>query len=212
MLRTRYFENLLSVDGTLGLIRSFYQGRYANSLLQQLSAEIDWLEEQLVVYGRRVTVPRLMSWHGDPGMHYRYARIDHPPSPWTETLLRIREDLQNCCHSSFNSVMANLYRNGRDSMGRHADNEAELGAEPVIASISLGASRLLRFRHNHNGQTLDIELGHGDMLLMSGTLQQHWQHELPKTGRSKSARINLTYRKIFPELAGRKARHSQSAQ
>lgn len=203
MLSTRHAEDLVTMDGTLSIIKAFYQRQQADRLFQQLTAEIDWQQEQLFIYGRRVTVPRLMSWHGDPGMHYRYSRIDHPPKPWTETLFRIKADLQQFCNSRFNSVMANMYRNGQDSMGCHADNEAELGSEPVIASISLGESRILRFRHNHNGQTLDVELRHGDMLLMSGTLQQYWKHELPKTGRPKSARINLTYRKIIPELAGR---------
>ncbi|WP_305909370.1 alpha-ketoglutarate-dependent dioxygenase AlkB [Methylomarinum sp. Ch1-1] len=189
-------ENLAPRDGELYLIRAFYRAQQADRLFQQLLAQLDWRQERLFIYGRWIDVPRLMCWYGDPGRHYRYSGVDHEPLPWTDSLLTIKVDVESACGASFNSVLANLYRNGRDSMGCHADDEKELGRNPLIASLSLGERRLLRFRHNQSRQKLDLELRHGDLLLMAGELQHHWKHELPKTRKTKKARINLTFRKI----------------
>lgn len=191
-------ENLVRVDGELYLIRAFYPPERADSLFQDLFEELNWQQEQIRIYGREIKVPRLMCWYGDPGMHYRYSGTDHIPEPWTERLLMIKSDVEGRCATTFNSVMANLYRDGRDSMGCHADDEKELGRNPVIASLSLGERRLLRFRHKRSKQTVALELGNGDLLLMAGALQHHWRHELPKTRQAKKARINLTFRRIQP--------------
>lgn len=138
-----------------------------------------------------------MAWYGDPAARYRYSGVEHLPLPWTADLQAIRGDVEMFCAHGFNSVLANLYRDGQDSMGCHADDEKELGQNPLIASLSFGDSRLLRFRHRKTGRTLDIELRHGDLLVMAGELQHHWRHELPKTRKSKQPRINLTFRRIF---------------
>lgn len=191
-------ENLAPVDGELYLSRAFYSSQQADDLFRQLLAEIAWRQEQLQIYGRRIDVPRLMCWYGDAGANYRYSGVDHAPHPWTPTLLILKADVEAICSYEFNSVMANLYRDGRDSMGCHADDEKELGANPIIASLSFGETRLLRFRHKREDRKLEIELGHGDLLVMAGTLQHHWKHELPKTRQAKQSRINLTFRRIFP--------------
>ncbi|WP_031434688.1 alpha-ketoglutarate-dependent dioxygenase AlkB family protein [Methylomarinum vadi] len=191
-------ENLAPIDGELYLIREFYPPERADSFFQTLLDELDWRQEQILIYGRQVGVPRLMCWYGDPGMHYHYSGTDHSPTPWTGTLLRIKADVEKACAVEFNSVMANLYRNERDSMGCHADDEKELGINPLIASLSFGERRLMRFRHKKQRQKLELELGHGDLLLMAGELQHHWRHELPKTRQPKKARINLTFRRIYP--------------
>lgn len=149
------------------------------------------------MYGRCHLVPRLMAWYGDPDASYAYSGVDHEPLPWTEELLHVRNDMQNLSGHVFNSVMLNLYRNGRDSMGCHADNETELGHNPVIASVSLGETRLIRFRHNKSRKKFELELKDGDVLIMGGEIQHHWRHELPKTAKEKSARINLTFRQII---------------
>ncbi len=139
-----------------------------------------------------------MAWYGDAGVNYRYSGVDHDPLPWLPLLSRLKQDLEKQCQHAFNSMMANLYRHGQDSMGCHADNEKELGRNPVIASLSLGETRLLRFRHGQSGQKLDVELKNGDLLVMAGSIQHHWRHELPKTRKVKQARINLTFRNTMP--------------
>lgn len=188
--------NLLPYDGELYLLRAFYPAALADDYYRRLYRTLDWQTEQLVIYGRRLNVPRLMAWYGDAGAHYRYSGVDHVPKPWITDLLALRADVEALCRQPFNSVLANLYRDGRDSMGCHADDEKELGENPVIASLSFGDSRLLRFRHPRSGGKLDIELARGDLLIMAGCLQHHWRHELPKTRKPKQPRINLTFRRI----------------
>lgn len=191
-------ENLAPCDGKLYLLRGFYSNNTADRYFQDLLHGLAWQTEQIQIFGRLLTVPRLMAWYGDSDAHYRYSGVDHAPLPWSGALLAIKADLESVCQHRFNSVLANLYRNGRDSMGCHADNEPELGPNPLIASLSFGDSRLFRLRHNRSKQRLDIELAHGDLLVMAGTLQHHWRHELPKTRQIKQARINLTFRRILP--------------
>ena len=138
-----------------------------------------------------------MAWHGDSGASYRYSGVDHQPLPWTDTLLDLKTDLRNRFKVDFNSVLLNLYRDGNDSMGWHSDDEAELGRQPVIASLSLGQERKLRFRmRNNTRNTIDVSLPHGSLLLMYGNCQHDWQHQLPKTAKTIGPRINLTFRKV----------------
>jgi len=188
--------NLAPCDGELYLLQGFYPSAIADDNLQNLLHNLAWQSEQIYIYGRWLPVPRLMAWYGDQGADYRYSGVDHQPLPWTKELLALKKDVEAVCRQPFNSVLANLYRDGRDSMGCHADNEKELGANPLIASLSFGETRLLRFRHNRNRMTVDIELSHGDLLIMAGELQHHWRHELPKTRQAKQPRINLTFRRI----------------
>ncbi len=190
-------KNLLASDGQLYLVKGYYPPDIAQQLFATLLENLAWRQEEISVYGRKVKVPRLMCWYGDDGANYQYSGVDHEPLPWVETLISIKNRIESQYQCSFNSVMANLYRDGSDSMGCHADNEAELGNNPFIASLSLGEERLLRFRHNKNKQVLDIILGHGDLLLMAGEIQHHWRHELPKTKKLKKERINLTFRKVI---------------
>lgn len=188
--------NLVPFDGKLYWLQQFYGSADADSYFQQLHQSLNWQQEQLFIYGRWLNVPRLMAWYGDAEAHYRYSGVNHQPQAWTSVLAELRSNVETACGHGFNSVLANLYRDGRDSMGCHADDEKELGRNPLIASLSFGDSRLLRFKHRSTGQKLDIELGHGDLLVMAGELQYHWRHELPKTRRSKQARVNLTFRRI----------------
>jgi alkylated DNA repair dioxygenase AlkB len=193
-------QNLAPFDGELFLIKRFYQLLESDLLLTKLNSSLAWQEEDIFIYGKRCKVPRLMCWYGDPGACYRYSGVVHQPLPWTDELLPINEKVQSFTQSSFNSVLANLYRNGRDSMGCHADDEKELGPNPVIASLSLGDERLFKLHHKKRKETLDIILCHGDLLVMAGTLQHNWVHSLPKTPKLKGPRINLTFRKILASL------------
>ncbi|MDI1230223.1 MAG: alpha-ketoglutarate-dependent dioxygenase AlkB [Methylobacter sp.] len=188
--------NLVPFDGELYLIKQFYSLPEADLLFAKLHADLAWQEEAIFIYGRWVKVPRLMCWYGDPGAWYRYSGVNHQPMLWTPALQTIREKVEWQCQCTFNSVLANLYRDGKDSMGCHADDEKQLGKNPVIASLSLGDQRLFKLRHKKSQEKLDIVLGHGDLLVMSGTLQHHWMHSLPKTKKMKMPRINLTFREI----------------
>ena len=162
-----------------------------------LLEELPWAPETLTLFGREVLSPRLVAWHGDPGARYAYSGVSHDPAPWSPTLTNIRERLEALTSHSFNSVLANLYRDGSDSMGWHSDDERELGPEPVIASVSLGAARRFRLRHKRTKASQPIELTHGSLLVMAGMTQKFWQHAVPKTARPVGARINLTFRTVY---------------
>jgi alkylated DNA repair dioxygenase AlkB len=188
--------SLVPYDGEVYLWPHFVAGDEAQAMQQQLLTELAWHGEEITIRGRRVAVPRLVCWYGDPQAIYRYSGVTHEPRPWHPLLAALRQRLQATTGYPFNSVLANLYRDGADSMGWHADKEPELGGNPAIASLSFGATRLFKLRHNRTGTTLDITLGHGALLLMAGSLQHHWRHCLPKSTRVQASRINLTYRYI----------------
>ena len=194
-------NNLLESDGELYLVKGYYSANDAQQLFNTLLQSLAWKEEKIFLYGRWVKVPRLMCWYGDKEASYQYSGVDHQPLPWIEPLLCLKQKIELQYQCSFNSVMANLYRNGADSMGCHADDEKELGKNPFIASLSFGEERLLKFRHYQNKQIVNVMLAHGDLLLMAGETQHHWRHELPKTKKNKTERINLTFRKIITQTA-----------
>jgi len=169
----------------------------ASALFEELRRGIGWQEEEIVIFGQRRKVPRLVAWHGDRGANYVYSGTAHRPEPWTPALLGVRERVSSLTGAEFNAVLLNLYRDGRDGMGWHADDEPELGRNPVIASVSLGATRRFCLRHRRRRDLkLDLPLPHGSLLCMSGTTQHCWVHALPKTARPVGERINLTWRKV----------------
>ena len=169
----------------------------ADALFTRLRGDVPWESHRIRIYGREVDPPRLSGWIGDPGTGYTYSGTHFEPNPWPVALRAIRARLAGELQLDFNSVLANLYRDGRDGMGWHRDAEPELGQAPVIASISLGAVRRFRLRAQ-DGRTLSLDLPHGSLLVMSGDTQRHWQHALAKTARQVGERINLTFRRIVP--------------
>ncbi|MCX7096001.1 MAG: alpha-ketoglutarate-dependent dioxygenase AlkB [Methylobacter sp.] len=195
-------DNLIPFDGELYLYRNFYSLPESDCLFARLQAELAWQEESIFIYGRQVKVPRLMCWYGDSDAWYQYSGVNHQPLPWTPTLQTIRKSIERQCRCRFNSVLANLYRDGNDSMGCHADDEKELGQNPVIASLSLGDQRVFKLHHKKCREKLDIVLSHGDLLVMAGSLQHHWLHSVPKTKKLKTPRINLTFREIEAATRG----------
>lgn len=169
----------------------------ADALLTELTATLPWQQPHITLYGRSHPVPRLQSWHGDADAGYRYSGLAMTPQPWTPALARLRDQVAAACGHHFNSVLANLYRDGRDSMGWHADDEPELGPQPWIASLSLGATRDFALRRKGAGRTaLTLPLRHNQLLLMPPAMQQHWQHALPRRLRVEQPRLNLTFRLI----------------
>lgn len=183
-------------DGEVWVDAQFLPADPALALLDSLIRSLHWQQEQIRLYGRNVISPRRVCWIGDPGAVYSYSGIRHEPMPWPRELDTLREQIGHACGHRFNSVLANLYRDGNDSMGWHADREAELGPCPVLASLSLGESRIFRLRHKRTGETHSLEPGNGCLIVMRGELQQHWRHCVPRTRRPKSARINLSFRRI----------------
>ncbi len=193
-------KNHLPFNGELYLVNDFYSTNEAQIIFDELLQNIDWQQEKLFIYGRTVKVPRLMCWFGDKNTTYHYSGVTHQPYPWSEQLLSIKQKIESFYPCSFNSVMANLYQNGSDSMGCHADDEKELGKNPLIASLNFGEQRLIKFRHNKSKKVIDLLLSHGDLLIMAGETQHYWKHEIPKTKTIKTERINLTFRKTSASL------------
>lgn len=166
----------------------------ADQLFATLRGTIPWEIHRIKMFGRAIDSPRLSCWIGDPGTDYKYSGTRFAPHPWPATLLPIRERLVRELGVPFNSVLVNLYRDGRDYMGWHSDDEPELGKEPVIASVSLGAERRFVFKRKSDGLKHEIVLGHGSSVVMRARTQSDWKHSLPRAARCATPRINLTVR------------------
>ena len=188
-------------DGYVSYDPAFLTSPQADYYLACLLATLAWRQDHIKLYGKEVKIPRLQAWYGDADALYQYSGLRMSPNPWTEALTRLKVLCEKRCGQSFNSVLANCYRDGQDSMGWHSDNEAELGAQPVIASVSLGQARNFDFRHNTSGEKYRQVLGPGSLLLMAGDTQRHWQHGLAKTTKLLGPRVNLTFRYVFPTKA-----------
>jgi len=183
----------------LYLVRGWLQPDAADALLDGLLEQVEWEVHRIRMFGRVVDSPRLSSWIGDDGASYRYAGTSFAPQPWTKPLQALRVRLTDELGTPFNSVLANRYRSGSDCMGWHSDDEPELGARPVIASISLGATRRFILKHRHEPSIkAEIALEHGSLLVMRGDTQRFYRHCLPRTARPVAERINLTFRQILP--------------
>lgn len=161
--------------------------------------EISWRQDELTMYGKKVTIPRLHAWYGDSATQtqYGYSGLMLEPLPWIPTLLKIKHDVEYKLGMHFNSVLVNLYRDGNDTVGWHSDDEIELGINPTIASLSLGQTRNFSLKHKLLNKKLSLELKTGSLLVMSGETQACWQHSLPRTKQAKLPRINLTFRQII---------------
>lgn len=166
---------------------------YFNILLQDTS----WKQDDIKVFGKIYPQPRLTALYGNNNKSYSYSNITMTPHPFSLPLLEIKSKIEEYHPKNFTTCLLNLYRDGMDSNGWHADNEKELGKNPVIASISLGSERAFHLKHNTiTGLKHKIILQHGSLLLMQGDTQHKWKHQVPKTARSVGERINLTFRKI----------------
>ncbi|WP_328700939.1 alpha-ketoglutarate-dependent dioxygenase AlkB family protein [Aquariibacter albus] len=180
------------------LLQQLALPRPASLLLSELIRDTPWRSEHITVWGKKHLQPRLVAWYGDEGRNYTYSGISMNPLPWTTTLLELRALVESTCDERFNSVLLNYYRDGRDSMGFHSDDEPELGPRPTIASLSLGESRIFAFKHKQRSDapTVNIELASGSLLLMKGDTQRNWKHGIAKSSRPLGPRVNLTFRRI----------------
>ncbi len=196
-LHRRGFERLEMPEADVVLYRTFFTGLQSDAFFEELQRNASWNQEKIKLYGKLIDLPRLTAWYGDEGRSYMYSGITATPIPWMLVLLKIKKEIEGVSGVIFNSVLLNLYRDERDSVSWHSDDEPELGRDPVIGSVSFGATRSFQFKHKHN-RTLrqKIELPHGSFLLMRGPTQHCWLHQVPKETKVRGPRINLTFRVI----------------
>lgn len=179
-------------------ISLFYDAvKDADRLFDQILEDTPWKQQEITVFNRQLPMPRLTYWMGDAA--YTYSNLRNDPAPWTPPVTNIREQVSVLTGEAFNGVLLNLYRDGRDSMGWHADNEASLGSSPLIPSVNLGETRRMRFkpRKGRAGESFGIDLPHGSILIMRGKTQENWLHTITKTAKPTGPRINLTYRRVI---------------
>jgi alkylated DNA repair dioxygenase AlkB len=194
---TQHFRQIPVENGLLLYFPDLIGKPECDQLIPRLQNEISWKQETIRIFGKSYPTPRLTAWYGDEGKIYSYSGLRLSPNPWTEPLLELKVRIEAATGYQFNSVLLNWYRNGNDSMGWHADNEKELGTNPIIASLSLGAPRMFRLREIQNHKnSFGFTLENGSLLLMAGPLQHYWQHSLPRSTRLMDDRINLTFRMI----------------
>ena len=188
---------LILPDTSLDWYPNFFDEKEANSLFIALQNTINWQQKEVLIFGKKIAQPRLTELHGDEGLSYTYSGLKWQTNPWNKTTLYIKEKIEKETGASFNSCLLNLYRNEEDSNGWHADNEKELGKDPIIASVSFGASRIFSLKHNSKKEIKkQLELSHGSLLLMNKGAQLHYKHQIAKTTQPKDVRINLTFRYI----------------
>jgi len=191
-------------------VQKWLNAEEAQRLFEEFQHQLPWQQPEIRVAGRTLPIPRLQCWYGDPQARLKYSGKVFEPLPWSASLAALRARLIDYCACPFNSVLVNLYRDGQDSVGWHADDERELGTNPCIASVSLGQRRSFQIKPKRNyarnsGSASDdrwvFDLGEGDLLVMRGTTQQHWQHALPKSQKNLGPRINLTFREVKDRIS-----------
>lgn len=184
-------------DAEIEYYPNFFDSVRANELFEKLRNEIPWQQDSITVFGKTHPQPRLTALFGNEGKPYGYSNIVMQPHAWNALLMFIKNEIEEAVQEHFTTVLLNNYRDGKDSNGWHADNERELGRNPVIASVSFGAERSFQLQHNTiKEQKLKINLEHGSLLIMKGTTQHFWKHQIPKTAKPIGPRINLTFRII----------------
>lgn len=188
-------------DGCLHFAEQFLPEHEANALFDVLMKQVPWVQQDITLFGKTMKEPRLSCWMGDAEADYRYSGRHHAPVPWLLEVVELKQRIERVLDGRlltqpWNSVLLNRYRNGDDALALHADDEKELGANPVIASVSLGETRDFVLKHRHSKQRKTLPLPHGSLLVMSGATQQHWLHGIPRVKGCHHERVNLTFRRI----------------
>ena len=174
---------------------NFYSQEEASALFEDLKKKTKWQQDDITVYGKKHLQPRLTAFYGLDHKLYSYSGISMNTIPFSPTLLQIKNKIEDNIEEKFNAVLLNLYRDGKDSVGWHSDDEKELGKNPAIASITLGEERMFHLKHKNNKELKSkLLLQHGSLLLMKGKTQHFWQHQIPKSKKVNGSRINLTFR------------------
>jgi alkylated DNA repair dioxygenase AlkB len=183
-------------DASLTLWPNWLEQQQSSTLQQQLLQQLQWSQDSIVMFGKAVKIPRYQVWMGDSHCSYRYSGTTFSPQPWHTEVQQLAQQVSTFLQLPFNCVLLNWYRDGGQYMGWHADNEPELGDNPYIASLSIGATRRFELKHRQQPWQLALDLTPGSLLLMAGECQQHWLHRLPKQSKVTDSRINLTFRYI----------------
>ena len=183
-------------DGLLRYWPEFLPACEADLLFTDFQQSLRWRQDSIKLFGKVRKIPRLQAWYADDDVDYGYSGTSLVRHDWTTNLRRLRQRIERQTGCAFNSVLANWYRDGADSMGWHADNETALGTNPVIASLTLGQQRGFKLRHQQTRQIFELPLAHGSLLLMEGTTQHFWQHSIAKSRCARGGRINLTFRLV----------------
>lgn len=182
-------------DAEIDYYPDFFNQEKANELFEKLKTEVPWQQDDITVYGKTHPQPRLTALYGNEGKPYGYSNIIMQPHSWSPLIMLIKNEIETVSNQNFTTVLLNNYRHGKDSNGWHADNEKELGHNPIIASVSFGAERVFQLKHNTiENLRQNIILQHGSLLVMQGTTQHFWKHQIPKTAKEIDSRINLTFR------------------
>ncbi|WKK64989.1 alpha-ketoglutarate-dependent dioxygenase AlkB family protein [Lutimonas zeaxanthinifaciens] len=190
-------RNLLPKDGIVNYYGILFDSNQATVHLNVLMDKIQWKQDELFMFGRRVITKRKVAWYGDKPYKYTYSQSLKTAQPWTEELLRLKNRVEEVCGERFNSCLLNLYHSGSEGMGWHSDDEKELKPNGAIASLSFGASRKFVFKHKASREKVELQLDPGSLVLMKGLVQTHWLHSLPVSKKIISPRINLTFRTIL---------------
>lgn len=188
--------NLLFGEG-----EAYYFGRILNAkkaahYFNRLMETIDWQQDEVIIFGKRIVTKRMTGWYGEKEFDYTYSKITRKARLWTPELIELKNMVEEKTGLEFNSCLLNLYHSGEEGMSWHSDAEAELGKDPAIASLSLGAERKFVLKNKASGEKISLNLENGSLLLMKGQTQKYWLHSLPKTKKVKEPRINLTFRNI----------------
>lgn len=189
-------ENLLPADGELFYYGSILDQQSADHYLKSLTENIEWKNDEAVVFGKRIVTSRKTAWYGDHQFSYTYSGIARTALPWTKELQKLKTLTEKISGDSFNSCLMNLYHDGNEGVGWHSDAEKMLKPEGTVASLSFGAERVFKFKHKTKDLQFSLSLAHGSLLLMKGKIQQYWLHTLPKSKKITRPRINLTFRTI----------------
>ncbi|MCU1453053.1 MAG: 2OG-Fe(II) oxygenase [Acidimicrobiales bacterium] len=193
-------ERVALPDADIELVTSFFDPSTSDRLLAELLDAVAWEQETIRIHGQAHPVPRLTAWYGDPGRPYAYSGITMTTHAWTAALCEVKAAVEAETGLGFNGALLNLYRSGRDSVAWHSDDERELGTAPIIASVSLGATRTFQLRHRSVRELRhQLDLPSGSLLVMRGPTQRHWRHQVPKTARPVGPRVNLTFRQVAPQ-------------
>ncbi len=189
--------NLNLPDSDIIYFRNFFSQDKADTYFEHFRKEVPWQQDDIKVFGKIYPQPRLTALYATNGKAYSYSNITMQPHDFTEALMEIKKKIESKTDVIFTTCLLNHYRHGKDSNGWHADNEKELGKNPVIASVTLGQERYFHLRHRENKLLKHkLLLEHGSLLLMQGATQHHWLHQIPKTAKTIGERINLTFRVI----------------
>ena len=188
--------NLLPYDGTAHYYGKLLSASEANQYFDRLRDTIAWKHDEAVMFGKHIVTKRKVAWYGDEAYRYTYSKKTKQALPWTDELRTLKDLVEQRTATTFNSCLLNLYHSGDEGMGWHSDDEKDLKEDSAIASLSLGAERKFSFRHKQSKEKVALMLEHGGLLVMRDTTQTHWHHQLPKTKKVTSPRINLTFRSM----------------